>query len=277
MKTFIKKFLTLSACAVTSIFVLSGCGKEVQDTSVDDIRARGSFKVGILNYDTDLMYYDADIDAFRGTDAEVVDILSQSLGVPVEYTEMSSKDEMINAVKTGTIDIAIGNLNSSSQDIADLGKTLSYGNGNIYIVSPRGVYIGDLSVLKNQKVGVSQRLDKAAYENVYYSGATDVRIYSNSQSVYDALNDKTIAGYVCYKSEAQYLASDGSLQVQSCKKLPEENYVIVALPEKTRLIAGCNGLIESYLSGEAKTTWQIQEEEATASANLVEDSKLFDN
>ncbi|MBR6344110.1 MAG: transporter substrate-binding domain-containing protein [Lachnospiraceae bacterium] len=264
MKSLIKK-ITIACMTVLTAFIVAGCGNAQTDTSVTDIIARGSFRVAIPDYDTSLLYYDTEAGAFRGTEAEIIDVIASSLGVPVQYVEVP-KAELMLAVANGNADVAIGYIDQNSSSLQNYGKTLSYGGENLYVVSPRGVYVGSLTVFKDNKVGVSNLIDQNAYGPVYNCGAAEVLIYDNSQSVIAALSNDEIEGYVCYQSEAQYLISTGDFQVQSCVDLEREEFVIGTLASNTELISGSNNLIKMYLEGKKAASWMPQPEVAEEQA-----------
>lgn len=259
-----KKICIVSTIILTICLTLAGCGKKNVDTSVEDIRARGEFRVAIPNYNTSLLYYDNEENAYRGVEAEVIDIIAGSLGVPVKYVSVS-RGELLNQVVTGNADMAIGYIDENSSSIATLAKTISYGNENLYVVTPRGCYAGGLSVFKGSPVGVSAMIDDNAYGDVYYSEVSEVLTYNDTNAVVDAFRSNLIKGYICYKSEALYLTSTGEFQVQSCSDLLPESFVMVALPEHPALIAGSDSLIKAYLEGEYKASWVTE----TVSENEV--------
>lgn len=274
MKSVLKKIVLTVITASLAALTLIACGQPA-DTSITDIRNANVLKVGIPNYDTDLLYYDNESSSFRGVEAEIADVFSQGIQVPVQYVELS-KDEMLNSLNAGAIDVAIGYIDINSSAIANYGKTISYGGEDLYLVTPRGIYAGSLKVFQSKSVGVSDLIDKAAYEAVYSNGVVNVFTYDNSQNVVSALRNQDIAGYICYKSEAQYLASSGEFQVQSCNDLKREEFTVVMLPNRTELINGCNSLIGEYLEGVTTPTWITNANEEDKKNNVNAES-LFGN
>ena len=281
MRTFVKKIVSVSCMVAMLLCIMTGCGNQNVDTSVNDIRTRGVLKVAVPNYDTALLYKDETVNAYRGTEAEVVDVIAQALQVSVEYVPCT-KDQMLNAVLVGTADLAIGYIDEQSNSISNLGKTISYGGENLYVVSPRGVFVGNLSVLSGKTIGVSSLIDPAAYGEVYTAGADGVLLYNATSAVVDAFHNGNIAGYICYRAEGATLSEDGEFQIQSSNDLSTENFVMVTLPTKTGLLAGCNSHIKAYLEGTELPTWvaeriekEKQEESAAQSIFEQVSSKLF--
>lgn len=254
MKSLFKRIVTLTVVSVMSVLVFAGCGNQQVDTSVNDIKTRGVLRVAIPNYNTSLLYYDDNAGAYRGKEAEVVDVIAQALGVTVEYTP-SSKEQMYNSLTMGTADITVGYLDENSANLSNYYKTVSYGGENLYVVTPRGVYVGDLIVFSGKNVGVSSLIDSAAYSEVYTSGAAGVQLYNTTDSAREALKSGAIAGYVCYRSEGDVLVGTGEFQIQSCNELARENFVIAMLPTANNLLIGCNNHIEAYLEGTEVPTW----------------------
>lgn len=275
MKSYKKLIVRLIALCTLTVIMAVGCGKKQTDSSVEDVKGRGVLRVAILNYDTSLMYFDSEANAYRGLEAEVIDVIASALGVEVEYVP-TAKDQMFNAVNVGNADIAIGYIDENNTNISTVAKTMSYGGEDLYIVSPRGVYASNLNVFDKKVVGVSTLIDANAYGNLYTSGVEDVLKYNGTQSVIADLKSNKIAGYICYRSEGSAIAESGEFQIQSCKELEREAFVIISSKSSGNLIVGCNNHIEAYLTGEELPTWvkaQLEEE----NKKKVDDNSLYKN
>lgn len=275
MKSYKRLIVSLAAMCMLVATMMVGCGKKQEDNSVDAIQSRGTLRVAILNYDTSLMYFDSEANAYRGLEAEVVDVIANALGVEVEYIP-TTKEQLYNSVNVGSADIAIGYIDTNSSNISTVSKTISYGGEDLYVVSPRGIYAGNLNVFEKKAVGVSGLIDANAYGNLYTSGIDDVLLYNGTQSVIDSLRNNSIAGYVCYRSEGSAIAETGEFQIQSCYDLEREEFVIISSKSNGNLITGCNNHIKAYLKGEELPRWiaaQIEEEKK----HKVDDNSLFND
>lgn len=273
MKSLFKRIVSTVVTSVMLLTIATGCGNQVEDLSVNNIRTRGSIRVAIPNYDSSLLYFDEKAQAYRGKEAEVVDVIATALGVTAEYIP-STKEQMYNSLTIGSADIIIGYLDANSANIANYGKTVSYGGENLYVISPRGVYVGNLGVFSGKIVGVSSLIDSSAYGNVYTSGVESVQLYNNTESVIEALKSGAIAGYICYRSEGDVIASSGEFQIQSCNDLKREEFVVAMLPTASNLLIGCNNHIEAYLEGTELPTW-IEYELEEQKKNEVDSNSLF--
>lgn len=277
MKVLSKKIVSLSLLMVMLISMLSGCGLQGQaDTSVADVQARGVLKVAIPDYDTSLLYYNDNVQAYRGLEAEVIDVIAQGLGVSVEYIPCT-KEQMYNSISLGSADLAIGYIDENSSNASGFARTMSYGGENLYIVSPRGVYAGNLNVFDGKVVGVSSLIDSAAYGPLYVSGVENVMIYNSTASISEALQNNSIAGYLCYRSEGEVLTSSGDFQIQSSKELSREYFVIIALPTYYGLVNSCNDSINGYLEGEILPTWIQEEQNKQDVQDGIDSNSLFNN
>ena len=257
-KTSGRRRMMMLMISVSLIVCLCGCGKP-KDQSVENIRSRGVLNVAIPNYDTSMLYYDEEAGAYRGEEAEIIDIIGSAIGVPVQYIPVD-KAVLEQQVVLGTADIAIGRINQDSAAITDLGKTLSYGGEDLYVVTPRGVYCGDLSIFDNQTVGVSNMIYDSAYSALYYQNEIVINKYSSSDSVISDLSAGNIMGYVCYRAEAEYILSQGDFQIQNAPGITAESYVMVTAPESYALISGCNNRISAYLENSVSANWISAEE-----------------
>lgn len=275
MKVLSKKIVSLSLLMIILVSMLAGCGMQKQvDTSVSDVQSRGVLRVAVPDYDTSLLYYNSSVQAYRGLEAEVIDVIAQGLGVSVEYIPCT-REQMYNSISLGSADLAIGYIDENSSNASSYARTISYGGENLYIVSPRGVYAGNLNVFEKKVVGVSSLIDSAAYGALYVSGVENVMIYNSTASISEALLNNSIAGYLCYRSEGEVLTSSGDFQIQSSKELSREYFVAIALPTYYGLINSCNDSINGYLEGEILPTWIQEEQNKQEQQDEIDNNSLF--
>ena len=269
-----KKMMMLGMSICMTAGMICGCGQQ-QDTSVVDIQSRGVFRVAIPTYDTNMLYYDETVQDYRGTEAEVIDIITQSLGTDVEFIPVAD-EEMITAIDTGNCDMAIGRIASDDARIAGYGVTTSYDTACLYWVTPRGIYAGDISVFKGQDVGVSSEISSSSYVDLNYVDDIAIYEYEDTESAELSLGNGEIEGYLCYKDEAEYMVSKNTdLQIQNASGLPRESYVMVTKPEYAALIDGCNNLIREYVEGNLETSWAQEENQKREEQEMQENSKLL--
>lgn len=249
----------LGCLLISAMFVatVTGCGEE-PDYSVANIQAAGLLKVAVPDTDSALFYYDEEAEDYRGTEAEVIDIIAQALGVITEFYPMSS-DSMAAAVLSGSCDLAIGHLRATDFKETGVAISKSYGGEKLYMVTPRGVYAGRLDIFANKAVGVSAGLSQEAFNELVYVSGISLSTFNDSDTVVGALSYGNIQGYVCYESEALYILENGDFQMQSTPGLLEEAYSIIADPIKVNLIIGTNSKIDDYLNGTRKASWITEE------------------
>lgn len=275
MKSHMRMLVSTIAMCILTMGLITGCGNKQKDNSVETVISQGTLKVAIPNYDTAFLYFDKNINQYRGIEAEVATVIAQDLGVSVEYLPVS-KDSLTNEVKLGNADIAIGHIDTYNSDISSVLSSISYGGEDLYVISPRGIYVGNLDVFDKKPVGVSAVIDQSAYSGLYTSGAANVVSYSDTMSVVDALRNNSIAGYVCYRAEGAAIAESGEFQIQSCKDLPRESFVIISSQICGKLIEECNKCIEAYLNGEMIPEW-VQAEDNVNMPQQIDGNSLYNN
>ena len=263
MKQKLKKLILVAGISMMA-FGITGCGEK--DTSVSDIYARGVLRVAAPSSDTDYFYYDSEAEDFRGTEAEMIDIVSQAIGLPVEYNRMS-KEEYGTGLSTGVVDLAIGSIGADDNEFFDYGKSMSYADKALFIVSPCGLYVGDISVFQNQSVGVDADINSSSYSQLLYVDGINPLSFETKENAAVALLSGDISGYVCFKEDAEYLVDTyEELQMQNGFDFSNEEYVIITMPSSFQLLSGVNSCVQNYMEGEAKTSWVKAAEEAEAAA-----------
>lgn len=252
----VKKSVGLLLSVVLAIG-LTACGEE-PDYSVVNIQQAGVLRVAVPDYETSMFYYDAEAEDYRGTEAEVIDIIATAIGVPVEYTKFP-KESLATAVLSGSADLAIGQIHADDMETQGVATSITYGSEKLYVVTPRGILAGDLKVFEDQGVGVSSRLTQKSFEKLIYVPGVTLSTFNNSDTVIGALSYGNIRGYVCYESEANYIVENGDFQIQSTPGLLDEQFVIIMDPSKTNLIIGTNSKIKAFLNGEVTASWIVVE------------------
>ena len=245
---------TFSLIAVLAMLLsLTACGEE-PDASVNNIRARGVLKVAIPNTESSMFYYDEEAQDFRGLEAEMIDVLAAAIGVEKEYVPVDA-ELLYSQVLTGVCDVAIGMKTAAEITQNSLAASTSYGSEKLYIVTPRGVYAGDKNVFSGKGLGVSSRLASDGYSDYLYILNVNMMKYNNSDNVIGALNTGAITGYLCFKSEAEYILSQGDYQLQVAPGLTGEQFAIAILPTSTNLISGTNFTVNEFLTGAKCASW----------------------
>lgn len=254
------KKLLFGISIISTIAMLCGCGAP-KDTSIASIQQRGVIKVAVPATESNLLYFDEDGN-YAGMEDEIVDVIAEALNVSVEY--LPGEDEnFVSKINTGEADIAIGSIVYDST--LHSGNTYStvYGGDYIYLVTQRGVYVGDLSVFKGKTLGAANSIPSISRSEIYAIEDATIVDYNNVNSVRAALDRGEIAGYFCYQREAEQLIADGQYQVINAAGIDREEYVILAPGNSNALMNGINVLVKQYLNGDYVKTEQTEESEDT--------------
>ena len=225
---------------------VSGCSGKTAD-SVKAIQESGVFKVAIVNSDN--YYTSLEGNTPVGMEPELVETISAALGTTVEY-QVLSESAALEAVASGTADIAIGCISGSSVLSDQYRCTTSYGKGFYYVATEKGDYAQSPDALANSVVGVNSRLSEGTRTQLYASEGITLNDYAEADAAAKDIKDGKIRAYVCMEQDAKELLSDSKIQVQNLFEVDPAEYVIVADSGDQTLVSGMNTMIAQFLTKE---------------------------
>ena len=225
---------------------VSGCSGKTAD-SVKSIQESGVFKVAIVNSDN--YYTSLEGNTPVGMEPELVETISAALGAAVEY-QVLSESAALEAVASGTADIARGCISGSSVLADQYRCTTSYGKGFYYVATEKGDYAQSPDALANSVVGVNSRLSEGARPQLYASEGITLHDYAEADAAAKDIKDGKIRAYVCMEQDAKELLSDSKIQVQNLFEVDPAEYVIVAESGDQTLVSGMNTMIAQFLTKE---------------------------
>ena len=225
---------------------VSGCSGKTAD-SVKTIQESGVFKVAIVNSDN--YYTSLEGNTPVGMEPELVETISAALGTTVEY-QVLSESAALEAVASGTADIALGCISGSSVLSDQYRCTTSYGKGFYYVATEKGDYAQSPDALANSVVGVNSRLSEGTRTQLYASEGITLNDYAEADAAAKDIKDGKIRAYVCMEQDAKELLSDSKIQVQNLFEVDPAEYVIVAESGDQTLVSGMNTMIAQFLTKE---------------------------
>lgn len=225
---------------------VSGCSGKTAD-SVKTIQESGVFKVAIVNSDN--YYTSLEGNTPVGMEPELVETISAALGTTVEY-QVLSESAALEAVASGTADIALGCISGSSVLSDQYRCTTSYGKGFYYVATEKGDYAQSPDALANSAVGVNSRLSEGTRTQLYASEGITLNDYAEADAAAKDIKDGKIRAYVCMEQDAKELLSDSKIQVQNLFEVDPAEYVIVAESGDQTLVSGMNTMIAQFLTKE---------------------------
>lgn len=225
---------------------VSGCSGKTAD-SVKAIQESGVFKVAIVNSDN--YYTSLEGNTPVGMEPELVETISAALGTTVEY-QVLSESAALEAVASGTADIALGCISGSSVLSDQYRCTTSYGKGFYYVATEKGDYAQSPDALANSVVGVNSRLSEGTRTQLYASEGITLNDYAEADAAAKDIKDGKIRAYVCMEQDAKELLSDSKIQVQNLFEVDPAEYVIVAESGDQTLVSGMNTMIAQFLTKE---------------------------
>lgn len=249
----------LAAGTMMTLF-LSGCGKTKDDT-IARIQSAGVINVAVPNKDSAFLYLD-ESGSYAGTDAELVDSIASALGVGIRYIP-DDTDSFTNLLTTGGADIAIGTISSKDYDTTRFSASESYGSDFLYVITPRGVYPGDLCIFDDQEVGIEADLSSNAEGSLYVIKNPAITKYRSIEDAASDLEYDRIKAFFCYSDSAEKMLELGDFQIQNVADVDKDEYVILTGQDRTQFLHGVNICIQQYLEAKDKPA-ESEETEADA-------------
>ena len=211
---------------------LAGCGGQKADR-VDQIQAAGTFPVALWGATQE--------------DLALMEEIAQGLGARAEPLEAESPEEAREMVADGRADFAIGRI-PDTLDIGDVcGRSLSYAQGKLYVLTRRGDYSDCPAAFAGRSLGVPSELK--GLTGGWPSGVDGPELvwYTREDQGMKALAEGTIDGYVCRLDQGlRLLKEDSRIQMQNLQAVAPEQYVILVRREDARLMQGINSIIGTW-------------------------------
>jgi len=121
---------------------------------IDDIRSRGTVRIGVSLGGEPIGFRDAQNNPV-GYDVDVATLLSQKLGVPVEFVDVSG-DARISMLVSGQIDVAVANTSATLERAKTVNFTIPYNRAGLRIIVQKDAAIKELKDLAGKKVVVGR-------------------------------------------------------------------------------------------------------------------------
>jgi len=121
---------------------------------IDDIRSRGTVRIGVSLGGEPIGFRDAQNNPV-GYDVDVATLLSQKLGVPVEFVDVSG-DARISMLVSGQIDVAVANTSATLERAKTVNFTIPYNRAGLRVIVQKDAAIKELKDLAGKKVVVGR-------------------------------------------------------------------------------------------------------------------------
>ncbi len=190
-----KNMKKIGAVIIAAGLALSVCGCSGKTVdSVKTIQESGVFKVAIVNSNN--YYTRLEGDQPVGMEPDLVETIAAALGTATEY-QVLNENAALEAVATGTADIAIGCISGSSGLTDQYRFTTSYGKGFYYVVTKKGDYAQSAGAFSNSVIGVNNRLSEDTRDQLHASEGVTLNDYVSAESAARDIKDGRIRAYVC--------------------------------------------------------------------------------
>ena len=146
MKRILTAFAALALVAGMAVPVLAG--------ALDDIRSRGTVRIGVSLGGEPIGFRDAQNNPV-GYDVDVANRLAEKLGVPVELTDVSG-DARISMLVSGQLDIVVANTSATLERAKSVNFSIPYNRAGLRIIVQKDSGITKLEDLAGKKIVVGR-------------------------------------------------------------------------------------------------------------------------
>jgi ABC-type amino acid transport substrate-binding protein len=140
--------------AIAAIAVVAGSALPCFAGMLDDIRSRGTIRIGVSLGGEPIGFRD-DQNNPVGYDVDVAKRLAEKIGVPVEFTDVSG-DARISMLVSGQIDVAIANTSATLERAKVVNFSIPYNRAGLRIIVQKDAGIKDLKDLAGKKIVVGR-------------------------------------------------------------------------------------------------------------------------
>ncbi|NLS03833.1 transporter substrate-binding domain-containing protein [Rhizobium sp. P32RR-XVIII] len=145
-----KRILT----ALAALAVVAGSALPSVAGMLDDIRSRGTVRIGVSLGGEPIGFRDAQNNPV-GYDVDVATRLAEKIGVPVEFVDVSG-DARISMLVSGQIDVAVANTSATLERAKTVNFTIPYNRAGLRIIVQKDAGIKELKDLAGKTVVVGR-------------------------------------------------------------------------------------------------------------------------
>jgi polar amino acid transport system substrate-binding protein len=145
-----KRILT----ALAALAVVAGSALPSVAGMLDDIRSRGTVRIGVSLGGEPIGFRDAQNNPV-GYDVDVATRLAEKIGVPVEFVDVSG-DARISMLVSGQIDVAVANTSATLERAKTVNFTIPYNRAGLRVIAQKDAGIKELKDLAGKKVVVGR-------------------------------------------------------------------------------------------------------------------------
>lgn len=243
----------IAALAAACMLLLSACSGGGAGT-LRAVQDSGKLRVGVLQNAPGYSAPNAD-GAYDGAEISLIKAFADEWGVQIELYPVEA-EAMSAHIQANQLDLALGRLADSSSLQYNVGTSVSYDSGMLYVVSRRGDYRTTKGSLENSAVAVcpelsdSYRVELGAVAGIAISDA-------DGAAAAGLLKDGQISAYLCYEDEALALLEDTALQVETVSNVSPEQYVVIFNKNAGDMKGAVDTLISSMIAdGRMKELFQ---------------------
>ncbi|MBO8664848.1 ABC transporter permease subunit [Staphylococcus aureus] len=264
MKCLIRFILVLGLLISSAMVYINPTAHAEQDQTWEKIKERGELRVG-LSADYAPMEFEHTVNGkteYAGVDIDLAKKIAKDNNLKLKIVNMSF-DSLLEALKTGKIDIIISGMTSTPERKKQVDFSDSYMmTKNIMLVKKDKVNeYKDIKDFNNKKVGAQKGTEQEKIAQTEIENAS-ITSLSRLPDVILALKSGKVEGAVVEKPVAEaYLKQNPKLGISNVKFNEEEKDTVIAVPKDSpKLLSQINktikevkdkGLIDKYMTNAA--------------------------
>lgn len=257
-KGWIYAVLIVAALAAVTSCSKRGDGKQQNEKLAVD----GTLTVGIIDGEDE--YTSKNGDAFMGIEPEIAARLGTSLELTVAYVQASGQDELLQLLRQGKVDLAMGRLPKLDEEQGDIQASVSYARGGMYLATEKYCYMDNLAALADQSViMVSKSVSSSIRADIDGLNRMEVQEGDSVSDMAAAIKGKLCMAVICTEREALSMVEENpdAIQVSELLNSPQDYYSAYVLTASPQLLQNLNGVIGSYMDDRVQGNLGTTEEE----------------
>lgn len=239
-----KAVLTLLPMLIVSATLLGGCNKNPEDVLLAQITSENVVKIAVSADDAPYSYKkSSNSDEYDGIEVKIAAQLAKGLGAEMEVVPVE-RENLLQTLADGRAQLALGRLPTTlTEHNANVDASVTYLSGNIYTVTKRGNTVSTRGAMEGKVILCSEEMTTdTMYRFGDISNATVLQ-NDGSVDVESYLVEGLLDVYVCYKNEAELMASNDLLQAQVATNIAAENYAVFTLKDNGKLLKAVNEMV----------------------------------
>ena len=215
---------------ILAAMTLAACGNK-QQAAAPSVLDDGVLTVGLLDTG-DRSCYSAKAEdgtaIYKGWEPDVFKLLDHfNEDVTVEYTMAQDREELLNLLDNGSIDVAAGAFTRLEAYDTQYAMSDDYGYGSIYLINSRNGYLDTLAAFEDGIIGVSALLPASDTASITGIDKVVQNAYSDMSLMASDISNEVINAGLCTESEMVEIMNSSDLRAAELRTTPQTALVFL--------------------------------------------------